>query len=207
MDKTTTKTQAQTTAARSGTGHLGTIRRVIWYVLRIVLIVSILLGLCYGVFTEAMYISNIYVVVTEGMALRADTILKEGSISDLSQYFTEDFINSDYLLYMGVYRGYTVESYDYSYEIKGVRVLPWGRTAAMKYIERIPTINGTPDAEVEGGSEIPPWSAQLCSIELTKTEGRWLISGITVLEENPQEDVLPTPDYSRLEGSAAPTGN
>ena len=74
---------------------LSTIRRVIWYALRIVLIASAVLGLCYGVFTEAMYLSNIYIVVTEGMPLRAEAILRDGSVSELSQYFTEEQILSD----------------------------------------------------------------------------------------------------------------
>ena len=57
---------------------LGTVRRSIWYVLRTVLIVSLILGGAFAVFTEGMYISNMYIIVTEGMALRAETILNKG---------------------------------------------------------------------------------------------------------------------------------
>ena len=35
---------------------------------------------------------------------------------------------------------------------------------------------------------------------LDKVEGRWLIAGLTVLEENPEAAPAPTPDYSQLEG-------
>lgn len=178
---------------------LSTIRRVIWYALRIVLIASAVLGLCYGVFTEAMYLSNIYIVVTEGMPLRAEAILRDGSVSELSQYFTEEQILSDAMLYSDDYSGFTVDSYDYRYDIGRFKVLPWSKNASMVYIERIPTINATPESDTEENASAPAWQAVRYNILLTKTEGRWLISGLEVLELDPQEDVLPTPDYSQLE--------
>lgn len=193
MDNKQQKTQSRS-------NPLGTIRRVIWYALRVVLVISAVLGLCFAVFTEAMYVGDIYIVVREGMPLRADAILKQGAVSDLTQYFTEDFLNGDYMLYAGTYSGYTIESYDYDYEFKSIRVLPWGKTAGITYIERIPTIVGTPESEAEEGSELPPWTPVRYSISLSKVEGRWLISGLDILEENPQQEVLPTPDYSQLEG-------
>jgi len=33
---------------------------------------------------------------------------------------------------------------------------------------------------------------------LRKEEGSWLISELLVVEVNPQEETLPTPDYSQL---------
>ena len=131
---------------------LGTIRRVIWYALRTVLIASAILALCYGVFTEAMYISNIYIVTTEGMSMRAEAVLRSASVSDLRQFFTEEQISRDVLLYRGDYHDFTVESYDYRYEIKGFRVYPWKTVGTVTYIERIPVINATPNSESDSGA-------------------------------------------------------
>ena len=192
--------KADTPVRESGANPLGTIRRVIWYALRTVLIVSAILALCFGVFTEAMYVSNIYIVTTEGMALRADAVLKNGSIADLRQYFTEEYLDGDYALHAGLYRSFTVESYDYRYDIKGMRVLPWSNSATMVYVERIPVINASANSDAEEGAQLPQWHAMRYSVLLTKSEGRWLISGIKVLEEDPEEEPLPTPDYSQLEG-------
>lgn len=188
----------------SRSNPLGTTRRVIWYALRTVLVISCILALCYGVFTEAMYVSNIYIVATEGMALRAEAILREGSISDLEQYFTEEQLNSDYMLYSDTYRGWTVENYDYRFSIERIRVWPWSRTGSMVYVERIPTITGSPESETDPTGGVPQWTAVRWGVALTKVEGRWLISGLTVIDEDPEEEPLPTPDYSRLE-SGAPT--
>ena len=191
----------------SQTGHranpLTTTRRLIWYALRTVLIICAVLALCYAVFTEFMYISNMYIVATEGMALRAEAVLKSGSLAELEQYFTEEQLKSDSLLYSGKYDGFTVESYDYRFQIKSIFVLPWSNVGNIVYVERIPQINGTPANEAEEGAETPEWTPVKYKLILTKVEGRWLISGLGVLEENVEEEALPTPDYSRLE-SAAP---
>ena len=178
---------------------LGTIRRVIWYALRTVLIASVILALCYGVFTEAMYISNIYIVTTEGMSMRAEAVLRSASVSDLRQFFTEEQISRDVLLYRGDYHDFTVESYDYRYEIKGFRVYPWKTVGTVTYIERIPVINATPNTESDSGAVAPAWTSVRYERQLTKIEGRWLISALNIEELDPAEEVLPTPDYSQLE--------
>ena len=183
---------------------LRTARRSIWYVLRFVLVVTAILGLCYAVFTEAMYISNIYIVVTEGMALRAKTVLMSGSASDLNQYYTEEYLNSEPMLYEGIYNDFTVDSYDYRYNIESMYVLPWAKTGTVTYVERIPSIHATANVESEAG-EVPEWTAIRCLITLVKVDGRWLIDSIEILEENPVEEVKPTPDYGSLPGSAMPT--
>ena len=187
-------------AKNTNSNPIGKVRRSIWFVLRAVLIVSVLLGLAFAVFTETMYISNMYIVTTEGMELRADTVLKNGARSELLQYFTEDFVVSDALLSSGDYLDYNVDSYDYRYSIKGISVLPWATTGSVTYIERIPTIVATPISdEVHGPAKA--WTPMLYKVNLIKVEGRWLIDSLTVLEENPAEEARPTPDYSQLEGN------
>lgn len=183
---------------KDASNPLGTVRRSIWFVLRAVLIVSLVLGVGYAVFTEGMYVSNMYIVTTEGMLLRADVILKNGSQNELTQYFTDDFLTSDTLLNSGTYVDFAVESFDYRYEIKGFKVFPWSKTGSITYIERIPSINASPVSD-ELVCPITPWVPRCYRINLIKVEGRWLINSLTVVEEYPEEDVLPTPDYSQLE--------
>ncbi|MBR3382979.1 MAG: hypothetical protein IKG85_08110 [Clostridia bacterium] len=177
---------------------IGKVRRSIWFVLRAVLIVSVVLGLAYAVFTEAMYVSNMYVVTTEGMKLRADTVLKNGSKTELRQYFTDDFIASDALLADGAYLDYAVDSYDYRYSIKGFSVFPWATTGSFRYVERIPTITATPVSDEVSGP-VTPWVPMYYKVNLKKVDGRWLIDSLVVLEENTPEEARPTPDYSQLE--------
>lgn len=176
---------------------LGVARRSIWFMLRAVLIVSLLLGLIYACFTEGMYISNMYSIVTEGMKLRAETVLENGPVSDLKQYFTEDFLNSDALLNSAVYQDYSIDTYEYRYTIKGISVMPWSKSGTVTYIERIPTIAGSPKSD-DIAQPLPRWTSMLYKIRLKKVEGRWLISELMVVEVEPMEEALPTPDYSQL---------
>ena len=177
---------------------LGTARRSIWFVLRAVLAISLLLGLAYAVFTEFMYISNMYIITTEGMKLRADTVLKNGDVKELEQYFTETFINSDGLILTKPYQDYAVDSFDYRYKIKSVSVLPWSKTGSMTYVERIPSFVASPISD-NVDRTAPAWIPMTYKVRLVKVEGKWLIAGLEVLEENPPEEVRPTPDYSQLE--------
>ena len=178
---------------------LGKARRSIWFLLRAVLIISLLLGVAYAVFTESMYISNMYIVTTEGMKLRAETILKNGSPVELEQFFTNKFIASDELLNSGAYLDYAVDTYDYRYDIKGISVFPWSSAGSITYVERIPIINASPISD-EISVTVTPWVSMLYKINLIKKDGRWLIDSLDVVQENPAEEVRPTPDYSQLEG-------
>lgn len=184
--------------AKENSNPLGTVRRSIWYVLRTVLIISLIIAAIYAVFTEGMYITNIYVIVTEGMAKRADTVLKNGPTSELSQYFTDEFLEEDELVNSGKYLNYLVDSFDYRYSIKGISVLPWAKTGNMKYIERIPAINGSSVSD-DITQPLPAWTPMYYRVKLVKEDGRWLISELEVIESNPAEEALPTPDYSQLE--------
>ena len=70
-------------------------RRSIWYLLRTLLVIALIVVLCLTAFVTAMHISNIYILVTEGLELRAGYILQGGEIAPLTEYFTENFIAQD----------------------------------------------------------------------------------------------------------------
>ncbi|MCR5808659.1 MAG: hypothetical protein K6G56_03765 [Clostridiales bacterium] len=180
---------------------LGAARRSIWFVLRAVLVISLLLGLAYAVFTEFMYISNMYIITTEGMKLRADTVLKNGDPKELEQYYTETFLATDVLINSKPYQDYAVDSFDYRYNIKGFSVLPWSKVGTVTYIERIPLIVASPISD-NVDKAAPAWTSMTYKIRLVKNEGKWLIAGLEVIEENPAEEARPTPDYSQLEGNS-----
>ena len=52
----------------------GIAKRSIWYVLRTLIITAAIVALCLGVFIEGLHISNLYILVTEGMEKRAALI-------------------------------------------------------------------------------------------------------------------------------------
>ena len=99
-------------------------RRSIWYMLRTLLSVALVIVLCLGVFVTAMHISNIYILVTEGLELRAEYVLQGGEITALTEYFSEEFVAKDPALYDGAYADFKVTNFIYKLEIKSLFALP-----------------------------------------------------------------------------------
>lgn len=177
---------------------VGVARRSVWYILRTLLIFFAVVTLCYTVFMEAMYISNLYIVATEGMQARADCILMGGGVLDLSNYFDEYWLSADTDLYAGKYDSFHVDTYDYRIDIEKFAVYPWSTQAKLVVVERIPSISAEAfDASNE--QPIPAWESLRYEISAEKIEGKWLITGLTVLERNPEPEPASTPDYSQLE--------
>jgi hypothetical protein len=177
---------------------LGIARRSIWYILRTVIIIALCLVVCYGAFIEAMYVSNIYIIVTEGMELRADSILGNTAVTDLREHFSEEWLAKDEELLAGKYSAYKVDSYDYRVSIEKFTVYPWSKKATLRVVERVVNIQAVPYSD-DITDPVPEWTSSRMEIELEKIEGRWYITKLTVLEEDPQIDPRPTPDYSQLE--------
>lgn len=175
-------------------------RRSIWYVLRTLLIAAGIVMLCLGVFIEGMHVSNLYILATEGLAARAETIIKNGEPLELTTYFTEDYINNDAALYREDYEGFTVASFDYRVDIRSFFVLPWSVRATMVIDDRLAAINAAANEtdEDEPAPALPGWTPGRYQMIFKKEGSRWYISGLVLVEENPETEVKPTPDMSLL---------
>ncbi|MCI6966629.1 hypothetical protein MR810_05860 [bacterium] len=171
--------------------------RSIWYVLRTLLIITAIVALCLGVFVEGMYVSNLYILVTEGLEARAECILTDGAVLELTEYFTEDFVRNDNALYEGAYDAFTVSSFDYRVDVERVTVLPWNKRANMQVLTQLAAVNAAAN-DAESGAELPEWVPARYSVALARSGSRWYITGLTLIEENPEMKPVPTPDYSLL---------
>ena len=203
MDNKKTERKGNKRSAADDRNHrtvLGIARRSIWYILRVVIILTVCLTLCYAALVEAMYLSNIYIITTEGMELRAACILGEKGIGELGEHFYSGWVLQDQALYGDLYDAYRVDTYDYrlSIDFKKIKVLPWSKTATLQATERVLNIQAEPYND-DTTEPVPQWQDSRMEITLEKLEGRWYITKLTVLEEMPPEDPRPTPDYSQLE--------
>lgn len=178
----------------------GIAKRSIWYVLRALIITAAIVALCLGVFIEGLHISNLYILVTEGMAKRAEAILTYGQSSDgvdLTPYFSEEYLNNDHEIDSGKYADFTVSSYDYRVDVKEISVLPWSRRAYMTIDARLAAINAASNAaEDESAEPLPEWEAGRYQVVFKREGSRWYINSITLLQRDPEAEVKPTPDMS-----------
>lgn len=173
-------------------------RRSIWYVLRALLVAAAVLALALGLFLTGLNVSNLYILATEGMELRASTILNNDSALDLTQYFTEAFVNSDPALYAGAYAGFKISSYNYRIDIERISTLPWSDRAVFRVTERMLDVSATQADTSETAEKLtlPRWTNARYDVVFQKVNGRWFISQLRVVELDPAEQAKPTPDMS-----------
>ena len=170
-------------------------RRSIWYMLRLLLLIAAVVALALGAFMSALYTSNIYIILVDGMQKRAACILQDGSVQDLSEYFTEEFIASDAALTSGAYDGFTVNNFDYRVDVERLRAYPWSATVRVQTLLRLASLSATANEEA-AGKEPPAWQSGRYNVVFVKREGRWYIDEIVLIQENPAQSPLPTPDMS-----------
>ena len=99
-------------------------------------------------FFMAMNVSNIYVVLNDGMEKRVDVILTRQQAEELNKYFHADFLIQDNALEgalngESVYSNYNITGFDYSLTIEKLWAWPWDSYANCTVVERVPVINGS----------------------------------------------------------------
>ena len=174
-------------------------RRSVMYLMRILLFVTLGAIICIAAFMTAERTSNLYILSTEGMAMRAECILEDEPLNDLEEYFTRGFIDADAALTAGAYANYTITGYDYDLSVEKISVLPWSLTATVTVTEDV-TLRGSINADQlsEGDSAanypLPPWTPARYRIHFTVADSRWYITDLELVELNPEEAKLNTPD-------------
>jgi len=174
-------------------------RRSMLYIVRTLLLILMAAILCIAVFLTAERISNLYILATEGMALRADCVLADGARNDLEEYFTLTFLQNDPAMSDTTYSNYTISGYNYDLAIEKINVLPWSMSATVIATERVSikgSINADQISEGQNADDFPPpvWTPVRYKITFINANARWYISELAVLEENPDLSHLGTPD-------------
>lgn len=184
-------------AARKQLRAVTSVRRSVFYFMRAILTVLAVGALGILSFLSAARVSNAYILVNEGMTLRAGCILKNTSEDDLAAYFSSACIADDALqreTSAAPYAGMTVTSYQYNMKIQYMHLLPWHINLYVDVVEQIRGIKGTFPAEAGSNATVPDWAPRKYRLYLDRIDGRWFIESIELLELNPKLDVPATPD-------------
>ena len=183
-------------------------RRFVWFIARNLLIICVLLGMLVCGFCMAMNVSNIYVVLNDGLQKRVDVILTRQQAEELNKYFNSEFLLADPALEgalngSSAYVDYNITGFEYELTIEKLWAWPWDNYANCTVVERVPSISGNVIASrrSEVSSRMPKWVGGRYDITLAKQNGQWKIVGmqqVTVLmeadesvEELPSEILMP----------------
>ncbi|MBO2517607.1 MAG: hypothetical protein CW338_10135 [Clostridiales bacterium] len=171
-------------------------KRIIWFICSRLFIACCVLGLMITAFYYAMNASNIYVVLKDGMAKRAQVIMMGENRDEMGRYFTPSYIqggdpdlanglagNNPYLYY------YDITGFDHRLEMKWVWCWPWEDVAQATVVERIPAIDGkikssVRTAALEAGytASPPAWKTVKYTVTLVKKDGRWIVTEMNGIE-------------------------
>jgi len=182
--------------------RLHTARRTMMYIVRTMMLVIAGVLLCALAFLTAERMSNLYILSSEGMALRASCVLDDGDREAMEEYFLLTCMAEDTRLNDGAYRNYTVSSYNYDLSIENITVLPWSATATVTAVETV-AIKGSIDADLVEEDKtaadypLPKWETARLKLHYVNTGERWYVAEIELLEIEPDAAALRTPDLSQ----------
>jgi hypothetical protein len=174
------------------------LRRFIWYLAGRLLLITVLLGLFTVTFYYAMNASNIYIVLKDGMAKRAQVIMMGESPSELTKFFQGSYLQRDENLLLAIdgrspYSYYTIRGIDHRLEMTWMWCWPWDDTASADFVESVPKIDGRiksslrAEAEANDPSSVypPAWSTSRYRATLVRENGRWKIASLKLMETLP----------------------
>jgi hypothetical protein len=173
-------------------------RRIVWFFAYRLLAVCLILGLIMTVFYYTMNLSNIQIVLKDGMASRAKYIMgMEDNKKELEKYFMAVSLQNDSGITAAEngnspYEAYNVRGIDHRLEMGFLWVWPWDNTARLNIAEKIPRIDGRVKGnkadEViaqEGASALypPAWKDSEYRVLLTRENGQWKIKTLTPVNQ------------------------
>ncbi|MBE5782340.1 MAG: hypothetical protein E7329_03375 [Clostridiales bacterium] len=168
------------------------LRRLIWYICTRLLILCCALGLATMAFYFSMNATNIYIIVKDGMAKRAQVVML-GAEENLTNYFSTACQERDaqltearngqspYQLY------YNITGFDHRITLDSFWCWPWDDTARAQVTERIPAIDGKMKSSMKeeaaaAGYEdtTPQWQSAQYTVLLGRENGQWHIKNMSL---------------------------
>lgn len=172
------------------------LRRLIWFIATRLLAVVSVLGLMTVAFYFSMNAANIYIILKDGMAQRAQTVMMEETPGQLQKYFAQSYIERDNVLTAvrngnNPYDRYNIVGFDHRLTMEWMWTWPWDDTARATIVERIPAIDGrilssyrqiTPEEQWP----VPRWESARYNVVLTREMGQWHIKSMSYAGAVPQ---------------------
>ena len=170
------------------------LRRTVWFIATRLLAVCLILGLLMTVFYYAMNLSNIQIILKDGMADRAKIIMGVSSdANELTRYFQQTCLDSDSVLAAALkggspYADYNVRGIDHRLSIGFFWLWPWDASVRLTMEESIPRIDGRVKGlkadeviarQGESGLYPPAWPDARYRVLLVKEGGQWKIRNLT----------------------------
>jgi len=157
---------------------LNTLLRFVQYLAKRVIILAIIISLAVLAAFIAYDCANIYIVITEGMTLRATAILEGQENIVLNKFFTQSYLNADPLMNNNVYEDFIIQDYNIKMRVKWLWAWPWEDKVKVVIEESIPKIVGKPKDDEQAAKTPPAWQNGEKIVLLEKIDSYWKIAGV-----------------------------
>ena len=175
------------------------LRRLIWYISSRLLVLLCVLGVLTMAFYFSMNATNIYIILKDGMAKRAQVIMM-GAEESLAPYFSSAYLERDTQLIEArngqspYQNNYSITGFDHRVNLDSFWCWPWEDTARATITERIPAIDGkikasAREAAAASGQTIssPKWQTTQYNVLLSRENGQWRIRNLAAVKVIPDE--------------------
>lgn len=161
------------------------LRRLVWFIAGRLTLITCILGLMTIAFYFSMNAANIYVILKDGMAQRAMTVMMKTDPEELNKYFSAAYLPLDTRLATlregtNPYEPYQVTGIDHRLRMEWMWSWPWEDTARATVTEEVPAIDGRilpglREQTPEEGWYPPRWPSARYDVILIRENGRWHI--------------------------------
>ena len=161
------------------------LRRLVWFIATRLLILTCVLGLMTIAFYFSMNAANIFVILKEGMAQRAVTVMMNSDEKELYKYFSSAYLPLDKrLLTMrdgtNPYDRYQITGIDHRLKMEWVWSWPWEDTARATITEQVLAIDGRilsqyRETVPQDKLSPPRWPSARYDVILMRENGQWHI--------------------------------
>ena len=172
------------------------LRRFIWYLASRLFLILAVVSLCVVTVYYAMNATNIYIVLKDGMAKRAQVIMMQEDPSELNKFFQTSYLQRDENLLLAIdqkspYIYYNVRGIDHRLKMTWMWCWPWDSTARVTFTESIPRIDGRVNSKNADAAKAlygesyqspPRWPGGKYTATLVKANGQWHIRSIALVE-------------------------
>ena len=175
--------------------------RLITFIARKGLILLLILGFLTTAFISSMNLSQLFILVNDGMEMRANAILGNNDGENLPKYFSNHFLATDELLNHSPYNPYyRIRGSSYSLKIQSLWAWPWQTRVVAVAQERV-TLEGDLKTDYQTAEQLaspekfpaPNWDNYVYDIVLEKQhDGSWLIVSIGAQEALPATTARPS---------------
>ncbi|MEG0766671.1 MAG: hypothetical protein RR482_03050 [Clostridia bacterium] len=180
------------------------LRRLLWFCTVRLFWLNVISGILIMALYFSMNVTNILILLEDGMAARARVVLMHEDPGELNKFFQQDFLDRDEALRIGQsaqspYADYDIRGIDHRVSMEWMWSWPWEDTARADIVESVPAIDGKIKASLRAAAIAenekrlypPPWNTARYRATLVRIDGQWKIASLKLMETLPEAVTTP----------------